>query len=298
MFKGITNDQFNQYFQSEEDCLEYLAQLKWAIGYQCQKCGNASWWKGRLPHDRRCQVCGYNESPTAGTLFHQLKFNLLKAFQICFKLSVRKKGMSSCELSREYGIRQTTAWYFKRKVQQAMKSSGKYLIQGRVEVDEFTVGQKEEGFQGRAKGSRKIVAVAVEKVERNQMMGRAYAECIASYGSEDLQGFVERHIDAKARIITDGWTGYTPIRESYRKLEQKKSEEGKNFPVLHIHIMNLKGWLRGIHHHCSQQNMQGYLDEYHFRFNRRNHLDTILDKLLRRMVAGKPLYLTLRAQSG
>ncbi len=67
-------------------------------------------------------------------------------------------------------------------------------------------------------------------------------------------------------------------------IEQRKSEKGKSFPQMHIHIMNVKGWLRGIHHHCSKERMQGYLDEYHFRFNRRNNMDTIFDVLIRRMV--------------
>ena len=75
MFKGISDDQFNQYFQDEEHCLKYLASLKWDKGYNCKKCGSEKWWKGRLAYDRRCQKCGYNESPTAGTLFHKLKFN-------------------------------------------------------------------------------------------------------------------------------------------------------------------------------------------------------------------------------
>jgi len=57
---------------------------------------------------------------------------------------------------------------------------------------------------------------------------------------------------------------------------------------MHIYIMNLKGWLRGIHHHCSEERLQGYLEEYHFRFNRRNNMETIFDTLLKRMVKYEP----------
>ncbi|WPQ62667.1 hypothetical protein SIO70_30370 [Chitinophaga sancti] len=53
--------------------------------------------------------------------------------------------MSGCELSREYGIRQTSAWYFKRKVQQGMQSSEQFPLAGRVVVDEFVIGGKEQG---------------------------------------------------------------------------------------------------------------------------------------------------------
>jgi hypothetical protein len=70
-------------------------------------------------------------------------------------------------------------------------------------------------------------------------------------------------------------------------MEQIKSDKGRNFPDLHLHIMNLKGWLRGIHHHCSEEHLQGYLDEYHFRYNRRSHMNTIFDILIKRMVENK-----------
>ena len=128
MFRGITNEAFRQYFQIDEDCLKYLAELKWKAGYRCRRCGCEQWWKGRMYFDRRCQRCGYNESPTSGTLFHKLKISLLTAFEMCYLLTVRKKGMSSCELGRCFGIQQKSAWYFKCMVQEAMKSSGKFLL--------------------------------------------------------------------------------------------------------------------------------------------------------------------------
>src|SRR5699024_6600388 len=116
------NEKFDKYFRDEEDCLRYLSELKWQDGYKCKRCGSELWWRGRKKFDRRCQRCEYNESVTAGTLFHKLKFGLRKAFKICFELSVRKKGMSSCEIGRAFDIQQKTAWYFKVKVQRAMRS--------------------------------------------------------------------------------------------------------------------------------------------------------------------------------
>ena len=68
-----------------------------------------------------------------------------------------------------------------------------------------------------------------------------------------------------------------------------KRAKGKGFPELHIHIMNIKGWLRGIHHKCKGNRLQNYLDEFHFRFNRRSFLATVLDKLIGRAVALLPV---------
>jgi hypothetical protein len=73
--------------------------------------------------------------------------------------------------------------------------------------------------------------------------------------------------------------GYIPLKNDFPNLEQVKSDDGKNFKDLHIHIMNLKGWLRGIHHHCTKECLQGYLDEYYFRYNRRSNMETIFDPL-------------------
>ena len=74
-------------------------------------------------------------------------------------------------------------------------------------------------------------------------------------------------------------------------MKQVLSDSGKNFPDLHIHIMNLKGWLRGIHHHCSKEHLQGYLNEHHFRYNRRNNLTEIFNTIVKRMVENKPVRL-------
>jgi len=78
------------------------------------------------------------------------------------------------------------------------------------------------------------------------------------------------------------------LKKEYTELVQIPSNDGENFPDLHIHIMNLKGWLRGIHHHCTKERLQGYLDEYHFRYNRRNNMDNIFDKLIVKMVENDP----------
>jgi len=76
-----------------------------------------------------CQSCGYEESITSNSIFHKLKILLLKAFGITFQLAVKKKGMSTTELIREFSVNQKSSWLVKRKAQEAMKSSGKHLLE-------------------------------------------------------------------------------------------------------------------------------------------------------------------------
>lgn len=119
-------------------------------------------------------------------------------------------------------------------------------------------------------------------------MGRAYAQVIESASSQNFKPFFNAHIAKDASVTTDEWTGYLPLKKEYPNLKQVPSNNGKNLPDIHIHIMNLKGWLRGIHHHCSEQHLQGYLDEYHYRYNRRNSMNPMFDLLIKKMVANSP----------
>lgn len=288
-FLGVNSIKFHKAFSTDEDCYRYLSEIKWDKEYQCKKCGHTKFYKGVKPFSRRCMKCKYDESPTAGTMFDKCKFPLLLAFHIAFKISTKKKGMSTLELSQEFELRQKTCWEFKWKIQQAMESSKLNPISGIVHVDEFYIGGEEEGKQGRSKGNKKLVIVALEIVPGG--VGRAYAQCIDNASANSFKPFFETYIGKEATIITDEWRGYIPLKKDYPNLQQIKSENGKSFQDIHIHIMNLKGWLRGIHHHCSKERLQGYLDEYHFRYNRRSNMETIFDLLIRKMVFKEPIRL-------
>jgi len=281
-FTGVNSITFNKRFKDDLVCYEYLSLIKWENGFICRKCTYDKYYNGKKPFSRRCLRCKYDESPTANTMFNKLKFSILIAFHIAFKISTKKKGMSSLELSSEFELRQKTCWAFKRKVQLAMRSSLKRPLTGKVHVDEFVIGGPEEGKKGRSKGLKKLIVLAIEILEDG--VGRAYAEVIENSSAKELGGFLVKYVSKDAEITTDKWRGYLPLKKEFLKLKQVASEDGKNFKELHIHIMNIKGWLRGIHHHCSKKHMQNYLDEYHFRYNRRSNMGTIFDVLMRKMV--------------
>lgn len=282
-FYGVNAIQFYKRFPDDNSCFEYIADTKWTTeDFTCKRCGYDKYCKGKKPYSRRCLRCKYDESPTAGTAFDKVKFSIHIAFHILFKICVRKKGLSTLELSREFGLRQKTCWSFKWKIQQAMKSSGKYPLTDEVHVDEFMIGGPEEQKRGRSHGEKKLVIVALEI--RKGGVGRAYAQVIQDFSSNSFSPFFQNHISKDAEIKTDEWTGYKPLKKDYPNLIQIPSKSGKGFPDVHIHIMNLKGWLRGIHHHCSDEYLQGYLNEYHFRFNRRNNEGVLFNTIIKRMV--------------
>lgn len=99
-FTGMNSIKFNRYFKTEEDCPKYIADIKWEQDYRCKNCGNTKYIKGSKPYNRHCLDCKKDESPAAGTMFDKVKFSLLTAFHIVFKVVTKEKGMSTLELSR------------------------------------------------------------------------------------------------------------------------------------------------------------------------------------------------------
>lgn len=279
---------FEKRFGTKQSCYSHLAELKWGNSSNCRRCKHTQYIKGKQPSSRRCTKCGYDESTTAFTLFHKLKFDIDKAFGMLYEISTSKKGASSVWLAERFGVQQNTAWLFRQKVQQAMGSSQNHPLDGEVHVDEFEIGTPKKDEQGRAHSKGKVrVVLAVEY--RQGKSGRAYAKVIDDFSSASIRPIFDNHIDTNAHVVTDGWSAYKAFRSDYKNLKQVLSEKGRNFPMLHIQIRNFKNWLRGVHSYCDRKYLQKYMDEYFFRFNRRNHRASILDKLIERCVWCEPL---------
>ncbi len=77
-----------------------------------------------------------------------------------------------------------------------------------------------------------------------------------------------------------------PLKKEYVNLKQIKSNKGNNFNTMHRFIMNFKSWLRGIHH--SVKELQAYIDEYTYRFNRHFMNENIFQNLLVRVIKHEP----------
>jgi predicted Zn-ribbon and HTH transcriptional regulator len=119
--RELTDEQLNELFQSDEKCLEFLAELKWTDGFTCRKCGNENFCPGKTPYSRRCTRCKTEESASAGTIFHNCKFPVSKAFYIAYNVCKGKEEISTYEFARRLSLRQMTCWNFKTKIRQAIE---------------------------------------------------------------------------------------------------------------------------------------------------------------------------------
>ncbi len=117
---NLTKDELDQLFQSDEKCLEFIASMKWGKEFECRKCGNGNFCAGKTPYARRCTKCKSEESATAGTIFHNCKFPVSKAFYIAFQVCKGNEPLSTYEFARRLSLRQMTCWNFKSKITAAL----------------------------------------------------------------------------------------------------------------------------------------------------------------------------------
>lgn len=235
-----------------------------------------------------CYTCNHVESATANTLFHKVKFGLQKAFCMVFEMTTSSKSLSSVQLGQRYGVSQTSTWFFMQKIRKAMESSKKYPLSELVYVDEFTVGGQENGKQGRSYDSKKKKAVIAVELTGKHQVKRVYIKSIDDYSAKSLIPIFEEHINTTAKIFTDKWRGYEPLKATY-DITQIKSDNGKNFKKLQIIIHQVKSWLRTIPTHVSKEHIQKYLDEFCYRINRSQSKQTIWHNSIIRMIKSEPI---------
>ncbi|GAL83230.1 sensor histidine kinase [Sporocytophaga myxococcoides] len=129
MKNQVNFEEFVKVYPDELTCFRYLEELKNQNKFQCKKCNSNSCGKGKEQFDRRCSKCGYNESVTANTIFHKLKFPIVKAFYMMYLVS-NKQDLTSDELSEMLSLRKSTCSNFKKKIKDRIKVLDKKEFNG------------------------------------------------------------------------------------------------------------------------------------------------------------------------
>ncbi|MDQ1139910.1 7TMR-DISM family protein [Pedobacter agri] len=120
-------EEFSKIYPDKESCYEFLAELKWSKGYHCRKCSSDHYFSGHILHSRRCSKCGYEESVTTYTIFHNTRIPINKAFYMIFLIYSSKGKISSHKLSELLSIRQSTCWTFGTRIKKVMDDRKKTL---------------------------------------------------------------------------------------------------------------------------------------------------------------------------
>jgi transposase-like protein len=255
---------------------------------------DGGWWQ-MADGLRRCAVCRSETSVTAGTIFAGTRTPLTSWFAAVWYVVNQKQGVSALGLQRVLGLGSyRTAWTWLHKLRRAMVRPGRELLDGAVEVDETLVGGVKPGKRGRGADGKALVVIAAERREGGP--GRVRMRRIPNAAADTLTDFVLDHVARGAEVHTDGWGGYNDIgRYRFKHFVTNVSASGDPahvaMPEVHRVASLLKRWLLGTHQGAvSHDQLDYYLDEFTFRFNRRQsrHRGLLFYRLLEGAVATDP----------
>ena len=246
---------------------------------------------------RRCAGCRRRVSRTAGTIFQDTRTPLTVWFAAAWQMTSQKHGISALGLQRVLGLGSyQTAWAMLHRYRAAMVRPGRERLSGPVEADETYVGGEEPGVSGRQTDKKAIVAIAVE-VREPRGFGRARLRCVPDVSAASLVPFVCDAVEPGAVVLTDGWGAYNPLPEhGYTRNKTVISASGDpahvSMPAVHRVASLLKRWLLGTHQGAvSAEHLDAYLNEFTFRFNRRNSRSRgmLFFRLMQLAVAAPPV---------
>jgi transposase-like protein len=155
-----------------------------------------------------------------------------------------------------------------------MVRPGRDRLSGCVEVDETFYGGEEAGVRGRQTKNKSLIVIAAQ--EDRAGIGRIRMRRIPDASAESLTPFIEDAVAPGSVVHTDGWIGYLPLEKKgfhhrVTFLKGKQESASELLPRVHLVASLLKRWLLGTHQGAvSREHLDYYLDEFTFRFNRRN----------------------------
>lgn len=284
--------EFLDRFATDEACMEYLRTIRWPAGFICPACGSGDGWttaRGTI----YCRECNRQTSLTAGTILHNSRTPIRKWFVGGWLMCTQKTGVSAKTVQRELKVGYKTAWLILQKLRNAMVRAERSPLSKAAEVDETYVGGEESGVGGRQLVGKALVAIAVEL--DGKKMGRIRLRHVPDASGASLVGFIADCVEKGAKVHTDDWNGYNGVAAAgylHRVTPILGDPERalKFFPHVHLVASLLKRWLGATHQGGVQkQHLQGYLDEFSFRFNRRRsrHVGKIFHRLAEQLVVHK-----------
>lgn len=242
----------------------------------------------------------------AGTVLHRSKIPIQEWFWSAYLVATHTPGISAKQLQRQLGISNyESTWYLLQRLRKGMVNESRTLLNGLLEADETIIGGPAKGMKGRGVtqsvhkslviGAVEVVQYVDKKGAAKEKAGRLRLELINHADEKTIRKFLKTNVVVGATIRTDGWRGYSQTALSgYKHTAQVQgSPELAHQLAPHIHrvFSNLKTWLQGTHHGVEPKYLQGYLNEYVFRFNRRQTPMAAFQTLLGIAVTKKPVSL-------
>jgi transposase-like protein len=288
--------EFMREFPDDDACLEHLWRTRCSEDGEhalCPKCEQERSFKRYKTAQGRqcwtCTACGHHIHPTAGTIFHKSSTSLHLWYYAMYLMTSTRCGISAKHLEREIGVSYPTAHRMMKLIRnQLMTQDEDAPLAGEVEVDESAAGGKHvragDSRRGLAFLKRSNKPTIWAAVERG---GRVRAMVVKSRSTTDVEPPMFEHILPSSVIFTDEWKGYTNRVGNHFKAHNRIRHQERIYVSGTVHTQTIEGFfgnlkmgIRGNYHSVSSRWLQGYLNEYAWRYNRRHDTERSMFEML------------------
>ncbi len=290
----LTLRAIEQAYGTEDACRELLSSLRWPDGkIICPRCKDGSKvYKTAERFRWKCKACnknGYKFSVLTGSVFENTNMPLTIWFRVAFLMVSSKKGMSALQIWRMMppcrGSQGSykTFWYMCHRIRAAMQDGDFQKLTGVVEIDETYVGGKDSnrhadkklgGTGGFGSGKAGVIGAISRK-------GNVTARVIEDMHNATVGNFIRETVnDVVELVATDDHKTYEQMYWGpLRKHEAVNHSQGEYVRGI-VHTANidsfwslLKRGIMGSFHHVSKDYLPLYVNEFCWRYNRRNDVD-------------------------
>jgi transposase-like protein len=271
------------YFADPENCKTFLTDLRWPDGkVKCPQCGSdkvtylaaAKLWKCYGDHERA------KFSLKTGTIMEDSPIGLDKWLAAMWLIVNCKNGISSCEIARDLGITQKSAWFLNHRIRVALHSGSFDKLSGEVEVDETFIGGKARNMHV-AKRARRITGTgSKDKVPVMGILergGKVRATVVPNRRKKALQSEVRKHVEAGAALYSDALRSYDGLAGEYA---HEVIDHAVKYVDGNVHTNGLENFwsllkrsISGTYVSVEPYHLFRYLDEQAYRFNNREGMN-------------------------
>lgn len=294
-FKNLA--ELTAYFPDDQSCREYLEKQRWNGNPICPHCENDTAYKFKDGQYYKCKSCRRKFTVLIGTIFEDTKIPLRKWFIAIYLFTSHKKGVSSCQLAKDLGLTQKSAWHLLHRIRHAFGINEPEMMQDTVEVDETYIGGKQKGKRGRGAAGKTAV---FGLIERN---GRVFAKPVSRIDAKTLQKEIREKVVKGSNLMTDEFLSYRGLSVDYthRTIQHGAGVYARgdvHTNTIECYWSLLKRGIFGIYHQVSKKHLHRYCTEFGFRYNTRkgnevSRFDNVLSecdgRLMYKTLTGKDL---------
>jgi len=285
-FKNLV--EFQKYFHSEEVCREFLEKNRWPNGLVCPFCQSQKVYRFSDGRRFKCaeRTCNKKFTVTVGAIYENSKVPLQKWFLGMYIIENHKKGISSCQLAKDIGVTQKSAWFMLHRIREMMREKQNIKLDNIVEIDEVYIGGKVGNMSkkkrtllraaGKSYDTKTLVMGLIERGGDLKLMALD-----KSNDANTLKPVIRKNVDFDAVVITDGLNSYCGLDEEFSGHEviNHAGDEYVRDGVIHTNTIEgafsmLRRSIFGIYHKVSPKHLSRYCDETMYRYNSRKMKDT------------------------